>query len=191
MHLKAILTRDDLHGVLMQFAPLEICLAENGKLLLSSPAEVALVPGKGMSVVCDATLQWPVLGFALPVQMRGLAVQVQPSVRSGPDGGNTVLALTLQIDRTGFSLLPAMIDERVTSRVNQELVKKDVELSWNFEKTLSHVFSLPDALTSAAALSLKVSGGTVVATDSAVVFTVDFDAAVRRRPAGTLDRRTA
>ena len=152
MWLEAILTTADLRDVLGQFAPLEIRLGSDGKLLLASPTEVSLIPGEGIGVVCDATLHWPVLGVDLPVHMRGLTVLIHPTVRPGPNGSCDVLAFTLQIDRAGVSILPAVVDDRVTSLLNQELVKKHVELAWNFGKTLSHVFQLPAFLASAAAL---------------------------------------
>jgi len=188
MRLEAVLTRDDLHGILNQFAPLEIRLGKNGNLLLDSPSKVALIPGEGLSIVCHATLHWPVLGVSVPVSMRGLTVEVRPAVRPGLAGGGDVVAFTLQIDRAGVTVLPEVIDDKVTSRVNQELVEKHVELSWNFAKSLSHVFELPDALASAAALKLKVRQGIVVVTESAVVFTVDFGAEVQRA-SGLLERR--
>jgi hypothetical protein len=190
MWLEAILTTDDLREVLEQFSPLEIRLGDNGKLLLASPTRVSLTAGEGMSVVCEATLHWPVLGVDLPVHMHGLSVLVRPSVRPAPDGTCDVLAFTLQIDRAGVSILPHILDDKVTSLLNEELAKKHVELAWNFGKTLTHVFSLPDALASAAALALKVSGGSVRVTEAAVGFAVNFTAEVRPR-GGTVEGRSA
>jgi hypothetical protein len=190
MRLEAILTRDDLEGLLGKFAPLEVLLGDSGRCVLTAPARVTLIPGKGMSVICDATLYWPVLRVDVPVHMRGLSVLIHPGVRPSADGKSAVLAFTLQIDRTGVSVLPGAIDDRVTSLLNVELVKKHVELSWDFGRTLSHVFALPAALASAAALSLIVSQGTIFVTDSAVVLAVDFDADVRRAD-GLLERRSA
>jgi hypothetical protein len=190
MWLEAILTTSDLQDTIQQFSPLEIRLGDNGKLLLASPTRVSLTAGEGMAVVCEATLHWPVLGVDLPVHMHGLSVLVRPEVRPAPDGTCDVLAFTLQIDRAGVSILPHIIDDKVTSLLNEELAKKHVELAWNFGETLTHVFALPAALASAAALALKVGGGTVKITDRAIGFAVNFTAEVRPR-VGALERRSA
>jgi hypothetical protein len=190
MWLEAILTTGDLQDTLQQFSPLEIRLGDSGKLLLASPTRVSLSAGEGMAVVCEATLHWPVLGIDLPVHMHGLSVLVRPSVRPAPDGTCDVLAFTLQVDRAGVSILPHIIDDKVTSMLNEELAKKHVELAWNFGATLSHVFALPDALASAGAIALKVGGGTVKVTDHAIGFAVNFTAEVKPR-VGTAERRSA
>jgi hypothetical protein len=69
--------------------------------------------------------------------------------------------------------------------VNEELVKKHVELAWNFGETLSHVFSLPEVLVSTAAFGLKVDAGRVKVTDTALGFAVSFGTEVTRRVEGT------
>jgi hypothetical protein len=190
MWLEAILTKDDVRDVFAQFTPLEIRLGENGKLLLASPKEVSMIPGEGVSVVCDATLHWPVLGIDIPVHMRGLTVLIHPIVRPDPDCRCGVLAFTLQVNHAGVSLLPSVVDGRVTSLLNEELLKKHIELSWDFGRTLTHVFAMPEALASAAALSLNVIAGTVKITDDAIGFAVGMGAEVQPR-LGTLDRRSA
>jgi|HubBroStandDraft_1064217.scaffolds.fasta_scaffold01911_2 hypothetical protein len=190
MWLEAILTKEDLQDVLGQFAPLEIRLGDSGKLVLATPTDVSLIEGEGMGIECDATLHWPVLGIDLPVNLRRLRVLVRPTVRPGPDGACDVLAFTLHVDRTGVAPLPDALDDRVTSLLNKELEKKHVELAWNFAGTLSHVFSLPAALASAAALSLNVKAGTVKVTGITIGFAVDFEVEVQPR-LGTLERRSA
>jgi hypothetical protein len=190
MWLEAILTKEDLQDVLGQFAPLEIRLGDSGRLILAIPTDVSLIQGEGMGVVCDATLHWPVLGIDLPVNLRRLTVLVHPTVRPGLDGACDVLAFTLRVDRTGVALLPDALDERVTSLLNKELEKKHVELAWNFAETLSHVFSLPLTLASAAALGLKVKAGVVKVIDNTIGFAVSFEVEVRPR-LQTLDRRSA
>ncbi|MGD0674129.1 MAG: hypothetical protein ABSC94_01845 [Polyangiaceae bacterium] len=190
MRLEATLGKEDLLDVFGQLAPLEIRVGEGGTLLLACPTEVMMIPGDGVKVVCDATFHWPVLGVGVPVHMRGLRATIRPAIRDGSNEASDVLAFTLKVDHAGVSLLPASFDERVTSHLNKELVSRHIELAWNYGQTLSHVFSLPATLVSAAALALKVIAGTVEVTEGAVVFAVDFGAAVERRK-GTIDRRSA
>jgi hypothetical protein len=184
MWLEAILTKADLETVLQQFSPLKILLGDNGSLLLAEPKEVSLVPDQGIEVVCDATLHWPILGFDLPVALRGLTVRVLPVVDKAARG--SPLVFRLELDHAGVVLLPAIIDNRVTALVNEELQKKHVELSWNFIETLTHEFELPAAIASAASISLVAIDGMVKANGSALGLAVRFETTVRRRLAGNV-----
>jgi hypothetical protein len=182
MWLEAILTETDLETVLQQFSPLKILLGDNGSLLLAEPKEVSLIPDQGIEVVCDATLHWPILGFDLPVALRGLRVRVLPLVDKAAKGNP--LVFRLQLDHAGVAMLPEIIDHRVTAMVNEELQKKHVELSWNFIETLSHEFALPDAIASAASISLVAIDGMVKANAKALGLAVRFETTVRRRLSG-------
>jgi hypothetical protein len=177
MWLEAILTREDLQEVVEKFAPLKILLGDGGSLLLVGPCEVSLIPDEGIAVKCDAILHWPVLGFDVPFSMRGLLLQILPSVEARSDGA--ALIFRLRIDHTGVAMLPSFFDQGVTARVNQELERKHVEFSWKFVETLSHVFKLPPAIASASALSLRATAGRVKATETALGLAVNFEASVR------------
>ncbi|MDP9036776.1 MAG: hypothetical protein M3O50_18410 [Myxococcota bacterium] len=182
MWLEAILTKDDLHAIAAQFAPMRFRLGDNGQLDLDEPTEVSMVPGRGIRIVCAATLHWPVLGMDVPVSIRSAAVVVSLEVEARGDGA--ALVFKPEIEHANVALLPAMVDGRVTSLVNQELAKKHVELAWNFERTLSHVFPLPEALETTASLGLRVKAGAVKINVDALGFAVSFDTEVQRRVNG-------
>jgi hypothetical protein len=179
MWLEAIFTKEDLQDVVARFAPLKILLGDNGSLLLVSPSDVSLVADKGIAVTCDATIHWPILGFDVPVAMHGLLVHIVPVVEERPDGAT--LVFRLEIDHAGVAMLPSFFDHTVTTRVNQELEKKHVELAWNFQDTLSHVFGLPGSLASASAFAIRATAGRVKATEKALGLAVDFEVFVRAR----------
>ena len=131
------MTKADLETVLQQFSPLKILLGDNGSLLLAEPKEVSLIPDQGIEVVCDATLHWPILGFDLPVALRGLTC-VQPIVDKAAKG-RSCLVFPLELDHAGVAMLPAMIDHRAAALVNEELQKKPRRaLDGTSSKTLSH-----------------------------------------------------
>jgi hypothetical protein len=185
MWIEAILTQDDFLDILSKLSPLEIRLGDSGVLNLSAPTAVTMVVDQGVAVVCDAALHFPVLGIAVPVHMRGLTVELRPTVRDLPGGGGheQALALTLQIDRTGVSHLPQFFDERVTKMVNEELAKNHIELAWNFHTTLSHSIPVPAALASISSMGLVVTGGRVKVTENTLSFAVCFDSEVQKRAA--------
>lgn len=188
MQLKATLTKNDVINLFAQLAPLVVRVGEGGTLLLASPTEVAMIPGEGVRVVCDATFHWPLLGVELPIHLSALAVRIRPAVQPDSNGKSDILAFTLQVEHTGMSLLPAVFDGRVTSRLNRELQTRNIEVAWNFGKTMSHVFQLPATLLSAGPLDLKVRVGTIEITESEIVLDVDFVARMGPRTAARAAR---
>ncbi len=179
MWLEAVLSKADIETVLRQFSPLTIRLGDGGSLVLVGPAAVSFIPDPGIGVTCDATVYWPVLGFDVPVALRGLTVRVFPVVETAAEGSR--LVFRLHVDHAGVSMLPAMFDQRATARINEELEKQHVELSWAFTRSLTHEFRLPGAMQSAASISLVAIGGTVKTNDGALGLAVKFETSVKRR----------
>ena len=72
--------------------------------------------------------------------------------------------------------------------MNRALVKKHVELKWDFSTTLSHVFELPASLEQLRAIGLAVVWGEVRVTPEtlglAVSFRADMVRAAAEPPAG-------
>ncbi len=178
MWLEALLPKEDLCDVLHQFVPMKFRLGDGGDLLLEGPLAISLIPGKGLSVTCSGKLHWPLLGMRVPAILHSLVVLIQPAVERRPEG--EALVFKLQIEHADVALLPTVLDARLTTRVNEELAKRHAELAWDFGKALSHVFPLPDALRSVVALGLRVKGGTVKITDTALGFAVSMAAEVQR-----------
>jgi hypothetical protein len=179
MRIELLLTRDDLEKVFVDFCPLRVLVGDNGHIVLSDPRDVALVPDAGLRASVTAEVHWPVLGVQIPVSARSATLEVTPEVQKGPDGER--LTFKLQLADADLSLVPASIARRVVDRVNEGLDAKHVELSWNFTKTLSHVFALPAALASAAAIDLRAASGSVRVTAEALVLVVSFHARVEPR----------
>jgi hypothetical protein len=186
MWLEAMLTEDDFARVADQLFPVELRLGDGGRLSLSRPQRVALVPARGVEIVCDARLVWPILKVHVPVEMHALTVLMVPAVEVRPDG--YALVVRPGLDRAGISRI-GLIDGRVTARLNEELEKHRIEWRWNFSRTLTHTFSLPGALKSADALRLKVRAGATQVTRRALRLEVSMVASVHR-PAREADDLT-
>ena len=179
MWLEAIFPAEDLRRTLSEIAPLEIRLGDDGgELALDAPSEVTLVADQGVRIVCAARLHWPVLGVSVPVTMKSLVVLLRPTIEAHE--GKDALVFKLEIEHADFSMVPAVIDTRITSLVNEELAKKGVELSWDYAQTLNHVFQLPDLLKPAEALSLTITGAVVKVTTEALGLAIAIRSDVKR-----------
>ena len=180
MWLEAVFTREDLLTFLAQLVPVTFRLGERGDLSLDGPFVLSLTPAKGISIACGGKLHWPLFGVSVPATLDSIVVLVRPEVEVR-DGGHALI-FKLEIEHAAVAYLPATVDRQLVARVNEELSKKELELVWRFDKTLSHLFVLPPALASVEALVVEVTGGSAKVTDSAVGFAVAFKAEVRKRP---------
>jgi hypothetical protein len=179
MWVETILTRDDLEKMVNDFCPLTIRLGENGNILLSDPRALELVPSVGLRMSLTVEVHWPVLGIQVPVSVRSVTLEVKPEILKKATGD--CLTFKLRIDDVDTSLLPEILDRGIVDRVNKELEEKHVDLSWAFIETLSHVFELPGAMTSARAIDLHAQSGSLRITNEALVLATSFEARVEPR----------
>jgi hypothetical protein len=186
MWVEAIISQEDFTALATELFPLSVHLGASDSdhyLLLSATTAVSLVEGRGLRFTCNAQIRWPVLGMDVPINIEALTVLVEPSV---PDGSES-LVLGVQLEHANVSWLPALVDAKIVEAVNDALKTKSRELSWNFTKTLSHEFPLPELLRPLRALDLNVAWGKVRVTAEALVIVVSFRAAAvmtkRQEPA--------
>jgi hypothetical protein len=94
------------------------------------------------------------------------------------------LRFSLRLADLDLSLLPAVVEHGVLDLANAELGAEHMGLSWGFTKTLSHVFKLPEALSSARAIDVRAAWGQVKITSEALVLAVSFGVTVEPRSSG-------
>jgi len=183
MQVAMVLSPDDIADTLAQSLPLEIELGKGGAgerfVAVDTVDAVSFVPDEGVRIRCAGHLRWPVLGVGVPVRIHRLGVLVLPTVRTAE--GHESLVFKLKIEDADIAWLPALADQSIADRVNRDLAAHDAELAWKFSRTLSHVFALPAAMRTAAAIGLQVTAGRVTITESLLGLTVEFRASVSRR----------
>jgi hypothetical protein len=175
MWLEAIISQDDLASLAVELLPLSVHLGQPDSehyVLLSAATEVELVEGRGLRIRCNAQIRWPVLGMDIPINVDGLTVLVEPSVPAD----NESLVFSVEVERANVAWVPSVLDAKIVDAINEALRKKSRDLSWNFMKTLSHEFLLPEVLQPLHALGLKAAWGTVRTTEDAMVLAVSFKA---------------
>ena len=179
MWIEAIVSAEDLRQTLSRFAPVTIHFGDGGgELALEAPSKVTLVRDRGVRIVCRARLVWPLLGLHVPIALKSLDVLLCPTIE--PQSEGSALVFKLAIEHADFALIPTFIDNRLTARINAELAKKHVELSWRYAETLDHVFRMPDALDGVESLGLVVTGAVVKVTSEGVGLAVSLRCEVGR-----------
>jgi hypothetical protein len=185
MWIEAVFSREDLQSFVADLLPLKILLGQNDHHIeLADAREVSLVAEQGVRVTCRAEVRWPLVGLELPIRLESVTALLKPLV-APTEAGDTLL-FTLEIENLDLALLPPVVDRGIADKLNVELARRSVELSWNFAATLSHVFELPPSIESVDRLDLRVRWGKVRVTQEAMVMAVSFHPTVvrheRRRP---------
>ena len=179
MRAEAILSEADLVALVAELIPVKILLGNEGNFSIDEATSVSLVADLGLRIVCKAKVHWPVLGVSVPITLHSLTGILVPSIVRRPSGD--VLVFKLQIEQADLAGVPAMIDAKITDKLNHELASEKAELAWDFTKTLSHAFSLPRRLEPLDAFELHVAAGEVKITAEALVLSVAFRAKITRR----------
>ncbi len=190
MWVEAIVSLEDFHALAAELFPVRVHLgAANSDhyLFLSAISEVSLVEGRGLRLVCDAQIRWPVLGMDVPINVDRLTVMLEPSVPN--EGGE--LYLGVQLEHADVAWVPALLDSKIVAAVNEALQKRREELSWHFAKALSHDFALPEMLQPLRALGLTAAWGKVRVTREGVVLVVSFKARAIRKDVAQGDAAVA
>jgi hypothetical protein len=184
MWVEAIVSLEDFQSLAAELFPVRVHLGADSDhyLFLSAMSEVSLVEGRGLRLVCNAQIRWPVLGMDVPINVERLAVMLEPSVPN--EGGE--LCLGVQLEHADVAWVPALLDTKIVGAINEALQKRRADLSWNFAKTLSHELPLPEMLQPLRALDLKAAWGKTRVTNEGVVLVVSFHAhAIPKDPAQT------
>jgi hypothetical protein len=179
MWLEAIVSLEDFQALSAELLPVRVQLGSADSehyLFLSAASEVSLVEGRGLRVVCNAQIRWPVLGMDVPINVESLTVMLEPSVPN--ESGQ--LFVGVQLEHADVAWVPSMLDKKIVAAINEALKQKNAELAWRFEAALSHEFALPEMLQPVRALGLKAGWGKVRVTGEAMVLAISFHARALR-----------
>ena len=103
---------------------------------------MTLVAARGLRVVCPATLHGSFLRVDVPVSVASATVLLEPSI--APREGRAVLVFKVTVESVDVAALPHLIEDVAVDAINDALVSHDAELAWDFRRTLSHRFTLPE-----------------------------------------------
>jgi hypothetical protein len=185
MRIDASLPATTLISLVEQLIPLRIELGGEGELsrylLLSAPAQAALVDGRGVRLGCRADVCWPVLGMRLPVPLRAFRVLLLPEVDKRK--GQHLLVFKLLVEHAEIAGFPSSFAGRLLEWVNQALEARDVELAWNVGDSFARSFALPRMLSTLEALDLSLSDLSIRIENQELRLSVGLSPAITRRDA--------
>lgn len=191
MWLEAIVPLEDLQRLLPTLAPVVVKLGTHATVSLPAPSAVTLVAGVGLRVICAPTLHGALFGLDVPVQVASATVLLTPSVALRR--GREVLVFRLRLEAIDVTAVPLIVETVAVDSINAALLDDRSELTWDFSRSLSHRFALPEGFGASSSLALSVAWGAVRVTPEALVLAVSIHAAddVDTPPAAALARRSA
>jgi hypothetical protein len=181
MRLHARVPRAEVQALLSELLPLKVLLGDDEDdrtLVLRDAGAVSFSAGQGVRMACKADIRWSLLGFAVPVHLRSLSLLLAPRIAERE--GGAALVFQVSIEHADLAGVPAVVDAHWVERVNQALNERQVELAWNFTRTLTHSFELPALLESVRSFNLGVAGSTVQVHPDALQLEVDLRAGFSR-----------
>lgn len=191
MHLRALLTPDDLTRFLAELTPVRFEFAPEEEreryLVLEPPTSVTLVPDAGLRVETSAWIRWSLSVFTVPIALPQVTVLLRPSIEKSPALDCGCLAFRVEVESMDVANLPAFLDKALMQKVNDELAHHP--LAWDFGKTLSHTFALGKNLPPVDAIALQVDSGEVHVGEDGMSLAVSIGARVVRDPNRPADPR--
>jgi|GEM_PF-814706 len=183
MQLCAVLTRDDLVGLVEEITPLRVELGSRSRrvIFVGRPSRLELVAGAGLRIRGDARFTWDLAGMTIPVTLRAFQILLVPSIVVRR--GHHVLAFDPVLEDLDFKRVPMFLDGRIAEAINDALLAQRSKLAWDFTKALGISHELPARLQPAARFELVPSGGNVVVTSDELRLDIAFEAHVLRRAA--------
>ncbi len=169
--------------LLNQLTPVRIHMTPTDEdrrwLELDSPTSASLVAGKGLRVSTRGRLRYKVLGITVPVTIRTLELMLSPRIGDAGDASRCLM-FDVEILDADLSMVPAVVDSMLVSKLNAALSPHKTKAFWEFGETLSRAFNLPRRLEPLDQFTLTSTGGAVVVTDEFVQLRLDFGAQISR-----------
>jgi len=168
MWILATLTDVEALEFLTQLLPLKVRLDDDPGterfFVLEAPTEVELVEGRGLRVACPGQVRWSLPVGALDMTITTARALLVPSIAMRE--GQAVLRVVIEVDALEIEWVPALVDQKVAELITRKLCAVPIE--WNFTKTLTHRFGLPEAVDPPRDLATSVREPTCTVTSTAM-----------------------
>jgi len=171
VNIDVMLSRSSLEQLIREFAPVRIHLTPTDEdrrwVELDEPSSVEMVPGRGARVVCSGRVRYTLAGIKLPLKIRRIVVLLVPEILR-PSPTSQTIGFGVVIEEADFELIPGLVDRAIVDKVNEALKPTESALVWDFGKTLTKSFVLPERLEPLDRFELDVRDGSLVVDENGV-----------------------
>lgn len=190
MDIDVTVSRDELVGLLEEFAPIRIHFTETDEdrrwLELEQPAVVEFVPGVGVRLVTSGKLRYELAGIKIPATIRKIRLLMIPQVIPAKSSRQS-LAFRLELEEGDLVHIPDFIDGALVKRVNSALTPEASGMIWKFGEMLDKHLALPERLEPLDNLRVSVAGGAVAVDAASICFSIRLSINVMRSAARPSD----
>lgn len=162
--------------LLNQLLPLTIDLApedddDTRHIHIEQPHHVDFLVSEGLRVHTSAHIRWKAAGVSIPATLKNVELMLRPQIASDERGNR--LLFRPSIEHADFKLLPAFVDRRIATRVNQALEAETDRLSWHIDESFARSVPMTKRLQPVTSFDLHVDGASVEVFDDALVLKIN------------------
>jgi hypothetical protein len=146
VELRAVFTLTELALALRSLTPFRLVIdSELGRTVeLAEPAEITLVPGKGLQVRTSGAVQWSLAGVPIRGVVQAVDVLLEPSVETTDRG--VALRFRLTLSNLDLKHTPGLVDDTILAQVNAGLEADSNALRFYVGQTLAGAVAIPHVL---------------------------------------------
>jgi hypothetical protein len=153
----------DIVRILHELAPLRIHMTPSDEdrrwIELDAPDEITCDPERGLRFITCGKLRYK-MGFNVEATIRSITVSIVPRIVPSRQNGQR-LVFEVDIENGDLEHVPALVDDALVALVNHALTPSDTRMVWDYGKTLSKRFKLPERLEPLDTFDLTVVDGQV------------------------------
>lgn len=179
MKLQITVGAQELVDAVVEVLPMRLYLgkpdeADRPWFQINNVRDAMFVPQEGLRVTCAATVHYPMPVLPDEYTVLETKVRMHPRLKTADEpGSGPVLAFMLGIEDFDIKYVPQFVDDTIASIINKQLRDRASRIAWDFSKTFTRRFKLPERLRLVTDLLIRSESADLVVKEDAIVLTIN------------------
>lgn len=179
MKLQLVVGAQELVDAVVEILPMRLYLGKPSEddrpwFQINSVRDAMFIPQDGLRITCAATVHYPLPVLPDEYTVLETRVVMQPRLKTSEErGGGPVLAFMLGIEDFDIKYVPRFVDDTIAAFINKQLRDRASTISWNFTKTFTRSFKLPERMRLVTDLLIRSESADLVVSEDAITLTLN------------------
>lgn len=179
MKLQLVVGAQELVDAVVEILPMRLYLGKPSEddrpwFQINSVRDAMFIPQDGLRITCAATVHYPLPVLPDEYTVLETRVVMQPRLKTSEErGGGPVLAFMLGIEDFDIKYVPQFVDDTIAAFINKQLRDRASTISWNFTKTFTRSFKLPERMRLVTDLLIRSESADLVVSEDAITLTLN------------------
>jgi hypothetical protein len=175
MNLVLTMHRDELGPLIHDFLPMRLTLGKHGDeepawFEIDTIETMTFLPGHGLRLTFPARVHYPMPLLPSDFTLQRVSLEVVPTMVPSAEG--QVLAFRMEVAALDVQYLPGFVDRLVADKISRTLMENATTIAWNFSRTLTRHFRLPQRFSRVRGVEMVSERGDVVVTGDSIIVTL-------------------